>query len=156
MYSTPAASICFRTSWIALSRPSWPMNASMSVVTDAPPLVKAARTRPPALRILGHRPYERPASRTAVGAPAHRLTQVIPSTAEGPRRPRVGWGEGPRLVRRPLLLPGIAAMEAGCSRRWRDVPETAAGSGRLDRLRQGDRRRRRDGEGHGFRGHRLP
>ena len=25
MYSTPAASICLRTSWIALSRPSWPM-----------------------------------------------------------------------------------------------------------------------------------
>src|SRR6266498_5916931 len=60
MYSTPAASICLRTSWMALSRPSWPMNASMSVVTDASPLVKAARSRPPADGILGHRPFESP------------------------------------------------------------------------------------------------
>src|SRR5512132_2347477 len=84
MYSTPAASICLRTSWMALSRPSWPMNASMSVVTDASPLVKAARSRPPADGILGHRPLEAPAD-PRLGH-ARRATPVQLSSRERPIR----------------------------------------------------------------------
>ena len=80
MYSTPAASICLRTSWIALSRPSWPMNASMSVVTDASPLVKAARARPPADGILaiarsGRQPTHGTSTRAARPGPV-----ILPRT----------------------------------------------------------------------------
>src|SRR4029453_11166389 len=58
------------------------MNPSMLVINDASPLVKAARSRPPADGILGHRPLEAPAD------PRLRHARRAPSSSYPPANDR--------------------------------------------------------------------